>query len=59
MRRFRGSSDAELGELERLIEVPDPDLYAALTGGAEPLQPNMPARCLIASRRFAPWISDA
>jgi antitoxin CptB len=24
-------SDGELGELERLIEVPDPDLYAALT----------------------------
>ena len=28
--------DDELAELERLIEVPDPDLYAALTGGAEP-----------------------
>ena len=25
-------SDDELGTLERLIEVPDPDLYAALTG---------------------------
>ena len=25
-------ADDELGELERLIEVPDPDLYAALTG---------------------------
>jgi antitoxin CptB len=25
-------ADNELGELERLIEVPDPDLYAALTG---------------------------
>jgi antitoxin CptB len=25
-------SDAELTTLERLIEVPDPDLYAALTG---------------------------
>ena len=25
-------SDAELTELERLIELPDPDLYAALTG---------------------------
>jgi antitoxin CptB len=24
--------DAELAELERLIELPDPDLYAALTG---------------------------
>lgn len=29
-----GLSDAELAELERLIEVPDPDLYAALSGGA-------------------------
>src|SRR3954464_9103596 len=26
--------DAELGELERLIELPDPDLYAAITGDA-------------------------
>ncbi|WGD48541.1 succinate dehydrogenase assembly factor 2 [Bradyrhizobium sp. CB1650] len=25
-------SDAELTELERLLEVPDPDLYAAITG---------------------------
>lgn len=25
-------SDDELSELERLIEVPDPDLYAAITG---------------------------
>ena len=25
--------DDELAQLERLIEVPDPDLYAALTGG--------------------------
>ena len=24
--------DGELGELERLIELPDPDLYAALSG---------------------------
>jgi antitoxin CptB len=28
-------TDAELAELELLIEVPDPDLYAALTGNAE------------------------
>jgi antitoxin CptB len=26
-------ADAELAQLERLIELPDPDLYAALTGG--------------------------
>ena len=29
----------ELDQLERLIEVPDPDLYAALTGNA-PLAPE-------------------
>ena len=27
-------TDAELVDLESLIEVPDPDLYAALSGGA-------------------------
>jgi antitoxin CptB len=27
-----GLTDDELGQLERLIEVADPDLYAALTG---------------------------
>jgi antitoxin CptB len=32
-------SDGELDGLERLIEVPDPDLYAALTGDA-PLAPE-------------------
>jgi antitoxin CptB len=31
--------DDELTELERLIEVPDPDLYAALTGDT-PLDPE-------------------
>jgi antitoxin CptB len=29
-----GLTDAELGELELLMEVPDPDLYAALIGSA-------------------------
>ena len=28
-------SDEELSTLERLIEVPDPDLYAALTGDTQ------------------------
>jgi antitoxin CptB len=32
-------SDAELTELEHLIEAPDPDLYAALTGD-KPLAPE-------------------
>ena len=33
-----GLADGELSELERLIEVPDPDLYAALIG-ERPLAP--------------------
>lgn len=32
-------TDAELSELEQLIEVPDPDLYAAITGSAPPVPP--------------------
>jgi len=28
--------DAELADLERVIEAPDPDLYAALTGNTLP-----------------------
>jgi antitoxin CptB len=32
-------SDGDLAELERLLEVPDPDLYAALTGDT-PLAPE-------------------
>ena len=31
-----GLSDGEMAELEHLIEVPDPDLYAALTGNVVP-----------------------
>jgi antitoxin CptB len=36
---IRSLTDAELIDLESLIEVPDPDLYAALSGGA-PLAPE-------------------
>src|SRR5215218_4510866 len=32
-------SDGDMTELERLLEVPDPDLYAALTGD-KPLDPE-------------------
>jgi antitoxin CptB len=32
-------SDGDMAELERLIDVPDPDLYAALTGD-RPLAPE-------------------
>ena len=31
-----GLSDGDMAELERLLEVPDPDLYAALTGEKMP-----------------------
>jgi antitoxin CptB len=31
-------TDAEIAELEHLIEIPDPDLYAAITGD-KPLAP--------------------
>jgi antitoxin CptB len=31
-----GLAEDELAELELLIEVPDPDLYAVLTGNAQP-----------------------
>ena len=31
-----GLSDDEMAQLERLIEVPDPDLYAALIGSTTP-----------------------
>ena len=34
-----GLRDDELAELERLIDVPDPDLYAALTGN-QPIAPE-------------------
>jgi antitoxin CptB len=34
-----GLTDGELDALERLIEVPDPDLYAALTGD-RPIAPE-------------------
>ncbi len=34
-----GLTDDELGKLEQLIEVPEPDLYAALTGNV-PLAPE-------------------
>jgi antitoxin CptB len=32
-------TDDEVAELEHLIEVPDPDLYAALTGDEPPPPP--------------------
>jgi len=43
----------ELDQLERLIEVPDPDLYAALTGAA-PLAPQHAGRLFDRIKSFSP-----
>ena len=49
-------SDAELTELEQLIEWPDPDLYAALTGAAD-VPPAMAGAVFERMRRFRAWES--
>ena len=36
-------SDGELDKLEQLLELPDPDLYAAFTGEKPLDRPNMPS----------------
>jgi antitoxin CptB len=46
-------NEDELCELERLIEVPDPDLYAALTTGAA-LAPQYASRLFDRIRSFRP-----
>ncbi len=46
-------SDAEMDELERLIEVPDVDLYAALTGD-RPLAPDLVGPLFVRIRAFRP-----
>jgi antitoxin CptB len=43
----------ELDELERLIEVPDPDLYAAVTGD-RPLAPELSTALFARIRAFRP-----
>jgi antitoxin CptB len=48
-----GLSEDELSQLERLIEVPDPDLYAALTGGV-PLAPHTAGRLFDRIKSFRP-----
>jgi antitoxin CptB len=48
-----GLTEDELGQLERLIEVPDPDLYAALTGGAS-LAPRYVGRLFDRIKSFRP-----
>jgi antitoxin CptB len=46
-------TDVELGQLEQLIEVPDPDLYAALTGNA-PLAPHHAGHLFDRIKSFRP-----
>jgi antitoxin CptB len=46
-------AEDELDELERLIEVPDPDLYAAVTGN-RPLAPDLSAALFARIRSFRP-----
>ena len=51
-------SDAELGELERLLEVNDPDLYAALTDDAV-LAPESAGALFQRIKAFRPGDSEA
>ncbi len=46
-------ADHELDELERLMDVPDPDLYAALTGD-RPLAPHSSGPLFARIRDFRP-----
>jgi antitoxin CptB len=51
-------SDAELTQLEQLIELPDPDLYAALTGAAA-IPPAMAGGVFEQMRSFRAWEAGA
>jgi antitoxin CptB len=53
-----GLTDGELAQLERLIEVPDADLYAALTGNAQP-SPDCAGSLFDRIQRFRPMDRDA
>jgi antitoxin CptB len=53
-----GLTDDELAELERLIEVPDPDLYAAVSGNAE-LAPEYAGRLFDRIKAFRAVDYDA
>jgi antitoxin CptB len=44
-------SDGELSELERLLEIPDPDFYAAVTG-SRPLPPDAPGSLFARIKAF-------
>ena len=51
-------TDVELAELEALIELPDPDLYAALTG-ARPIPPAMAGGVFERMKNFRAWEAGA
>ena len=53
-----GLTDDELGQLEQLIEVPEPDLYAALTGNV-PLAPEHTSALFDRIKAFRPAGFDA
>ncbi len=53
-----GLRDDELAQLERLIELPDPDLYAALTGD-KPLAPEYAGRLFDRIKSFRVVDHDA
>ena len=52
-REIAALGEGELAELERLIEVPDPDLYAALIGNRPPPQDAGPLFARIKAFRVA------
>ena len=51
-------TDAELTELEALIELPDPDLYAALTGAGD-IPPDMARGLFLRMQNFRAWEAGA
>jgi antitoxin CptB len=51
-------ADAELSELEALLELPDPDLYAALTG-AGAIPPAMAGGVFERIKSFRAWEAGA
>jgi antitoxin CptB len=51
-------TDDELSQLEHLIEVPDPDLYAALSGGV-PLAPEFASKVFDRIKSFRPADHDS
>jgi antitoxin CptB len=53
-----GLTDDELGQLEQLIEVPDPDLYAALTANT-PSAPEYAGGLFDRVKSFRPADHDA